>query len=106
MPLPCRSTRTFEVPRTIERPRPTLGAHHPVGVAGDERFLLPARHVALQPLDRMPARVERLGPMRCRDRDHDADLADTELAGPVQQGDPTDRPALADLRGELAEALD
>ena len=58
--------RGAEVDREIS---PHSGPHHPVGVAARERLLLPDRHVVLQPLDRVAARLERLGAVGRRHRD-------------------------------------
>jgi hypothetical protein len=66
-------------------------------------FLLPDRHVPLQLLDPVPAGLERLGAVRRRARHHDGDVAQIELAEPVEERDPAERPAFEQLVGDHLE---
>src|SRR6267143_245419 len=89
-------------------PTPTLAADRlgsilDPGLAFRIYLLLPDRHGALQLVDQPFAGVERLAPMRRRDRDHDANLAHLEGAGAVDDCHVRDRPAPAGFVGQLLD---
>src|SRR3989442_647689 len=67
---------------------PALQAHPDLAVL--EVFLLPDGHGALERVDRVAARLERIGAVRGRDRDQHRRLADLEAADPVQHRDASD----------------
>src|SRR5437763_15067842 len=103
IPSPSRKTSVFAVPRSIARFLMRSGPVDPFGLAGDERLLLPDRHVLLDAFDPVPACLERVGAMRSRARDRDGDVPDVEPAGAVQERDLTDGPLLEDLPGDLVQ---
>src|ERR1700729_2781162 len=71
----------------------------PVG----EPLVLPDRHRGLQLVDQLPARVERLGPVRGGHRGHHGQVADGQVTDPVHDRHPQDRELLRDRRGDPAQ---
>src|SRR5580658_3583899 len=66
---------------------------------------LPDRDRRLEPVDRPPDALERLGPVGGRDRHDDRDLAHRQGAGAVQEGQAPDlRPAEPRLAGDLLQS--
>src|SRR5215813_12397708 len=108
MPRPCWYTSVLAVPRSMARSllATPLRPHHPVRGAGDEAFLLPDRHVLLDPLDAVTGGLERLRAMRRRAADQDGDLSDRQPADAVQQGHLADRPPLEHLVADGSEQPD
>ena len=70
-----------------------------------QSFLFQIGIELLEPIDDVPARVERFGPMRSAHGDRHRDVADIEPAEPMDHRDLADRPATADIVLDLAHLL-
>src|SRR5215216_5200175 len=64
-------------------------------------LFLPDRHDFLDPLDRIPARLERGVAVRRSDADDDARLPDRQRADTVDDGDVVDSPTFPNLVADL-----
>src|SRR5581483_4669580 len=66
---------------------------NPFGAAVGPILFLPDRHQFLEPVNRVPARLERLAAVRTTYRHRDTHFADIEMAQPMDHYDLADRPA-------------
>src|SRR5208283_1475195 len=71
-------------------------------LAALEMLFFPYRYNCFQPINREPARLERLSAMRRRDRDRHRSLADFDDAGAMRDRDARDFPSRARRDRELA----
>ena len=79
-----------------------LAPHHPLRVTGHEPFLLPDRHVVLQPLDPVSASVEGFGSMWRRTATT-TDAPRSRARRSVQDRHAPERPSLEHLGRDLAQ---